>query len=271
MGPTGVGKTEIIRQISSNLNIPVTIVDATTYTETGYVGNSVDHMLCKILMNTDGNINLAQRSILVIDEFDKLAKSKSSTHAGINKEGVQRSLLTLIEGATRDVRVDDRDYEFNTHGLTIMCLGAFSNLEYSKQNNLIGFNIEKGFRTNNSKNFETKSVRGKVVEYGLEPEIVGRLNKVVVLNKLSKEILLDILISPKGSLGIKINTLRKMGYDVEFDYSYLEEVADLAFLDGKGARSLNYIIDEIFDEELSNAMISGASKIRIKKKEFKNN
>lgn len=269
MGPTGVGKTEIIRQVSANLNIPITIVDATTYTEVGYVGNSVDHMLYKILINADENIDLAQHSILVIDEFDKLAKNKESKSSGINKEGVQRSLLTMIEGSNREVSIGNKVFEFNTHGLTIIFLGAFSSLEEEKNKNLIGFNYDKGFRTKQTN--ELTNITDKIVEYGFEPEIMGRINKIRRLNPMTKEILIEILNSPKGRLGLMKKTFKSLGIDFNIDKKTIEKIAELALLDHKGARSLNRIVDKLIDEEFSNAMIEETKSIKIKKKEFKAN
>ena len=266
MGPTGVGKTEIIRQISENINIPMTVVDATTYTEVGYVGNSVDHMLYKLLVDAKEDIDLAQRSILVIDEFDKLAKSKNSKVSGINKEGVQRSLLTLIEGSSREITIDEKEYEFNTHGLTFIFLGAFSDLENDKQNKLIGFN-DKGFRSNNIK--QLTSITDKIVNYGFEPEIMGRINKIRYLNPMTKEILIDILKSPKGRLGIMKKTFKSLGINFQIEPDLINFIAEEALIDNKGARSLNRIVDDLIDEEFTNAIINNKKNIKIKKKKIK--
>ena len=218
------------------------------------------------MVDAKEDIDLAQRSILVIDEFDKLAKSKKSKVSGINKEGVQRSLLTLIEGSSREITIDEKEYEFNTHGLTFIFLGAFSDLENDKQNKLIGFN-DKGFRSNNIK--QLTSITDKIVNYGFEPEIMGRINKIRYLNPMTKEILIDILKSPKGRLGIMKKTFKSLGINFQIEPDLINFIAEEALIDNKGARSLNRIVDDLIDEEFTNAIINNKKNIKIKKKEFK--
>ena len=260
MGKTGVGKTEIIRQISANADIPMVVVDATEYTETGYVGKNVEDMLIQLYKKSNKRLDVAESGILVIDEFDKLAKNEDRSY--VNKEGVQQSLLTLIEGTTKTFRNEGKEITFNTHGLTVILLGAFSKLE-KDNSRLIGFNThgfrEKGETVNTELN-------KKLVNYGIEPEILGRINKIRKLNDLSKENLLSILKSSRGRLMTTINLLRKSGIDITIDEEYLKEIASLAYYDSKGARSLNRIVNEIIETEFNDVMFGDTSKVVIKSK-----
>ena len=260
LGKTGTGKTEIIRQISKNINIPMVVVDATNYTEEGYVGKSVDDMLIQLVYAANGDIKEAQKGILVIDEFDKLASVDN--RSTVNKEGVQRSLLTLIEGTTKRIKLDGKEQIFNTHGLTIVLLGAFSNIYKEKNIRLIGFN-DQGFREN--KNNNNIEITKKIVSYGIEPEIVGRLNKIRKLNDLTKQDLINILKSPKGRLMSTLELFKKDNIEIEIDNSYFEEIANLAILDNKGVRSLNRIVDNIIEKDFNELMFGETNKIKIKK------
>lgn len=260
MGPTGTGKTEIIRQISENLGLPMVVVDATEYTKTGYVGKSVEDMLISLYNNADGNLELAQNSILVIDEFDKLAK-ESDRDSSVNSTGVQRALLTLIEGSKREIELNKKTIEFDTRGLTIILLGAFSGLE--EKNKIIpGFNIEKGFRE--MPKINTPDLVSKLSKYGIEDEILGRVNKIVKLNKMTKEILFDILISPRGRLMTTLNIFNAQGVSFEIDDDSLEEIVELAIKDDKGARSLNRIVDEVISQDFNDVMFGKKEDIKIK-------
>ena len=260
MGNTGVGKTEIIRQISANTNIPMVVVDATEYTESGYVGKNIEDMLIQLYRKSDKRINKAESGILVIDEFDKLAKRDD--RSSVNKEGVQQALLTLIEGATKNFKLDGKDITFNTHGLTIILLGAFSKLE-QEMGRMIGFN-DKGFRER--KDTQSTDLSKKILDYGIEPEIIGRINKIRRLNNLNKANLISILKSNKGRLMSTINLLKNSGVNIKIDEDYLEEIADLAIMDSKGARSLNRIINEIIDNEFNDIMFGDTKEVVIKKK-----
>ena len=260
IGKTGVGKTEIIRQISANTDIPMVVVDATEYTEAGYVGKNVEDMLKNLYKNSNRRLDKAEAGILVIDEFDKLAKRDD--RSSVNKEGVQHALLTLIEGTTKNFKVDGKEIVFNTHGLTIILLGAFSNLEENNRY-LIGFN-ERGFRKINENN--NNDIVKKILNYGIEPEIMGRINKIRKLNNLTKENFISILKSSKGRLMATINLLKQNGVNVRIDESYLEEIAELAIEDSKGARSLNRIVNEIIDSEFNDIMFGDRNDIVIKSK-----
>ena len=260
MGKTGVGKTEIIRQISANTDIPMVVCDATEYTEAGYVGKNIEDMLIQLYRKSNKRLDKAEAGILVIDEFDKIAKT--SDRSSVNKEGVQQALLTLIEGSTKIFKYDGKEINFNTHGLTVILLGAFSRLEV-KNNRLNGFN-ENGFRERLEN--KTTDVSRKLVGYGIEQELIGRINKIRRLNDLNKEILLEILKSPAGRLMSTINILKESGINIKIDDDYLEEIAMMACLDSKGARSLNRIVNEIIDNDFNDIMFGDTKEVIIKSK-----
>lgn len=267
MGPTGTGKTEIIRQISENLGLPMVVVDATEYTKTGYVGKSVEDMLISLYNNADGNLELAQNSILVIDEFDKLARG-SEQESTVNSTGVQRALLTVIEGAKKEIELERKTIEFDTRGLTVILLGAFSDLyQQSNINNRTpGFNIDKDFKEKQTIN--NKNIVEKLSKYGIENEILGRINRIIELNKMTKEILLEILKSPGGRLMSVLKIFEAQGVTFEIDEYYLEEIAELALKDNKGVRSLNRIIDDIISRDFNAVMFGEKKNIKIRKKEI---
>ena len=260
MGKTGVGKTEIIRQISANTDIPMVVCDATEYTEAGYVGKNIEDMLIQLYRKSNKRLDKAEAGILVIDEFDKIAKT--SDRSSVNKEGVQQALLTLIEGSTKIFKYDGKEINFNTHGLTVILLGAFSKLEVNN-NRLIGFN-ENGFRERLEN--KTTDISKKLVGYGIEQELIGRINKIRRLNDLNKEILLEILKSPAGRLMSTINILKESGINIKIDDDYLEEIAMMACLDSKGARSLNRIVNEIIDNDFNDIMFGDTKEVIIKSK-----
>lgn len=259
MGKTGVGKTEIIRQISANTDIPMVVVDATEYTEAGYVGKNVEDMLKLLYKKSGKNLERAESGILVIDEFDKL--SKRDDRSSVNKEGVQQSLLTLIEGTNKNFKIDGREISFNTHGLTVILLGAFSKLEESNSR-MIGFNNE-GFRERIT---DSGDISRKLVSYGIEPEIMGRVNKIRRLNDLTRDNLISILKSSKGRLMSTVNLLRNNGVNIIIDESYLADIADMAMEDSKGARSLNRIVNEVIDSEFNDIMFGDKKEVIIKSK-----
>lgn len=275
MGPTGTGKTEIIRQISENLGLPMVVVDATEYTRAGYVGKSVEDMLINLYNNADGNLELAQNSILVIDEFDKLSRW-SEQESTVNSTGVQRALLTLIEGSKKEIELERKTIEFDTRGLTIILLGAFSGLyQQSNINNRTpGFNIDKNFKEKQT--VKDENLVEKLSKYGIENEIIGRINRIIELNKMTKEILLEILKSPGGRLMSILKIFEAQGVTFEIDDDYLEEIAEIALKDNKGVRSLNRIIDDIISRDFNavmfgekdNIVIGNKKDVKIRKKEI---
>lgn len=225
-GPTGTGKTEILKRIADVYKVPIVIEDATSLTESGYIGRDVSNMLENLYLAADKDLKLAENGILVIDEFDKLAENRT-TQSHVSRSGVQRSLLKLLDGTMFYLK----DYTFNTSKLSIVCLGTFADM----------------IQNNNYNNLETKDF----VEYGIMRELIGRFSKKVVMNTLTKDDLKKILIhSNLSPINTYKNLFDNLNINFKYDESFLDYIAYKASLLNTGARSLK----TVFDEEISGAL-----------------
>lgn len=225
-GPTGTGKTEILKRISKLYEIPIVIEDSTSLSETGYVGRKITDLLRDLYYASNNNMEIAQKSILVLDEFDKLAE-KGNVQDHVSRIGVQRSLLKLLEGS--ELYFDEK--KFDTSKLTIVALGAFTDItNESNYNNLT------------SKDF---------IEYGVMRELLGRFSKNIAMNPLGKEDIIKILLESNFS---PINTYKELFELMKVEFTYDEDfvswIADKAMILDSGARCLK----TIFDDCLSGAM-----------------
>lgn len=226
-GSTGTGKTEILKRISKLYNIPIVIEDATSLSETGYVGRKITDMLDDLCVAADGDVELAERGILVIDEFDKLAEKPKDGDSHVSRLGVQRSLLKLLDGHVFYFE----DIEFDTSKLTVVCLGAFigiTNGDYYKELEVDDF-----------------------IEYGIMRELISRFSKTIFMNPLEKEDIIKIL---KESNFSPLNTYKEMfkvlDVDFEFNNEFVEYIAKLAIDKKSGARSLKTVFDNCIDSAL---------------------
>lgn len=234
-GPTGTGKTEILTQIAKICDVPIVIEDATSFSETGYVGRDVSEMLGDLYSLSGNDIELAQKGILVIDEFDKLGESSAEgSMDGPSKNGVQRSLLKLLDGGTITFREDNYDgnlIDFDTSKLTVVALGAFSSMK----------------KNDDYSDISTRDL----IEQGIMREVMGRFSKLVPMNHFSKKdyrrILLESNLSP-------INTYQKLFDEMGIKFSYDDELIDYIIDEAEaldcGARSLKTVFDEIISDEL---------------------
>lgn len=226
-GSTGTGKTEILKRISKLYNIPIVIEDATSLSETGYVGRKITDMLEDLCQAANGNIAEAEKGILVIDEFDKLAEKSEGSESHVSRIGVQRSLLKLLDGTL--FYLDNK--KFDTSKLTIVGLGAFTG-------------ITKG------DNY-TKLTTEDFMNYGIMRELIGRFSKTIAMNPLQKEDIIKIL---KNSDFSPLNTYKELFklLEVEFEYNeeFIEYIADIAITKMSGARSLK----TVFDDAISSAL-----------------
>jgi ATP-dependent Clp protease ATP-binding subunit ClpX len=222
-GETGTGKTEILKRISSIYNIPIVIEDATMLSETGYQGRKITDVLEDLYNASNNNRELAEKSILVIDEFDKLAEKDNESH--VSRIGVQRSLLKLLDGSVFYFN----NKVFDTSKLTIVAIGAFTDIK------------------DNYKNITTDDL----IKYGIIRELVARFSKTIAMNKLTKEDIIKII---KESNFSPINTYKELFklLNVEFNYTdeYIDYIADIASNKNTGARS----IKTIFDNSISSAL-----------------
>lgn len=227
-GPTGTGKTEILKRIAKIYNIPIVIEDATSLSETGYVGRNITDMLNNLLQASNNDLTKAEQGILVIDEFDKLAE-KRNIDKHVSRQGVQRSLLKLLDGEIFYYN----NQSFNTSKLTIIALGSFTGIK----------------KDNDYKNLKTEDF----TEYGIMRELMGRFSKTIIMNSLSKEDIIKIL---KESDFSPLNTYKKLfellNIDFHFDDEFINYVANKALEKQSGARSLKTIVDNLLSNALFN-------------------
>ncbi len=227
MGPTGTGKTEILTRISKTYDVPIVIEDSTSLAETGYVGRKVEDLLRDLYLAADKDKEKAEKGILVIDEFDKLAEIGGQKM--VSRSGVQRALLKLLDGST----LFFDEMTFDTSKLTIVGLGAFSGIK--KKENYDSITTDD------------------LVGYGMMQELVGRFSKVIRMNSLSKEDLKKILLESNLS---PLNTYKKLFDELNVEFSYeegfIDSIATKAEKLDTGARSLK----TIFDDQISGALFN---------------
>ncbi len=242
-GESGVGKTEILRQVKNVFGLPVVIEDMNNYTQTGYIGKNIEDLLKKLYIEAGCNIFLAQRGILCLDEIDKKVSNSSLNGDSIATTSVLNALLKLIEGGEYEFEYDGNIVKFDTSYLTVIASGAFSQLKDRVDSNKkkIGFNNEI------SKSYEF--VTDDFISYGLPREFVGRFNCIIKLNDLKKEDLKNILLNSNiSSLKINIDMLKKLDTDVHLSDNLIDKIVETAYNQHTGARALNKIINELFDD-----------------------
>ncbi len=247
-GPTGTGKTEILKRISKLYNIPIVIEDATSLSETGYVGRKVTDMLEDLYLAANNDIELAEKGILVIDEFDKLAEKAGDNQSHVSRLGVQRSLLKLLDGSL--FYFDNK--RFNTSKLTIVGLGAFT-----------GITDGDDYRQLTMDDF---------MKYGIMKELIGRFSKTIAMNPLSKVDIIKIL---KESDFSPLNTYQKLfemlGVNFDFSDEFIEYIAELAITKQSGARSLKTVFDSCISSALFRIFAGEYSSISLIKPNHENN
>ena len=252
LGPTGVGKTEIIRIIAKKLDVPLVIANASSMTQSGFVGKSVDDILADLLNKCNNNVSKAENSIIVIDEIDKLA-GNSLTGNDVATTGVQDELLKLVEDGEYVINVSNDALEknnitINTKNITFIAIGAFSELIKEKRNK----QEEKtriGFNTTNiiPKEKNEKLTTDDLVKYGLKQELIGRFTNLIELNSLTKENLIEIMKNPNEELiKNKVELLNSLGISVKIDEAVYEKLANIAIKKNTGARGLIGTVDNLF-------------------------
>lgn len=250
-GPTGVGKTEIVKTLAKFFGLPIVIEDMTRFTDAGYKGASVDDILKDLYFNANEDIELAQKAIVVLDEIDK--KAGGDNEKSFNKEDVLKSLLSLIEGGTFEIEINERGntITFDTSHLTVIAMGAFSNLlQPVKTNNTIGFN-DTIIKKDTTKEITVEDF----IKYGLPVEFLGRFKSIIRMNSLSLKDLERILKeSDLSSLKILKNKFKeKLNINLNISDEIIEKIALKAYERKTGARALNVIVDEMFEEILYQA------------------
>ncbi len=279
LGPTGTGKTLLVRTIARLLDVPFTIVDATVFTEAGYVGEDVESILSRLLQVCDYNEELAQRGIVFIDEIDKIARKQDnpSLTREVGGEGVQQSLLKLLEGSIVNVppkggrKHPEQEYvHLDTRDILFICGGAFDGIDRRIARRLgsrtVGYNsIRNNARLDEDdlmKYVEPQDLRS----FGLIPELVGRLPVITSLRPLDKTALRQILLEPKNSIIKQYTKLLEMdGVKLTFDEEALDYIVDQSIAYKLGARGLRSITERIMKEAMYDAPNpeSGEKELRI--------
>lgn len=262
VGPTGTGKTLLARTIARQLKVPFTIVDATIFTEAGYVGEDVESILSRLLQVADYDVAATERGIVFIDEIDKIARKQDnpSITRDVSGEGVQQGLLKLLEGSIVNVppkggrKHPDQDYiQVDTRNILFICGGAFDGIERKIAQRLnthvVGYDSIQNKQRIDSKNLMKYIVPQDLKSFGLIPEIIGRLPVLTYLNPLDRDALRNILTEPKNSLVRQQQKLFRMdGIELTFQEEALDYIVDKAMDYKLGARGLRSIMETIMIE-----------------------
>ncbi len=257
LGPTGCGKTYIVRTLASLLDVPLAIADATSLTEAGYIGDDIESVVSKLLAAADNDVEKTEKGIVFIDEIDKIAKKKNVNSRDVSGESVQQGLLKLLEGADVEVPVGANSKNamvpletVNTRNILFICGGAFPDLEQIIRERLtkktsIGFSAEIRDKYDNEKNILDYVTNEDLRKFGMIPEFIGRLPIVCPLQGLDEDMLVKILREPKNAILKQYQKLLALDeVKLEFEDDALHAIAEKALEKDTGARALRSIIEE---------------------------
>lgn len=257
IGPTGCGKTYLVKTLARLLDVPLAIADATSLTEAGYIGDDIESVVSKLLAAADNDVEKAERGIIFIDEIDKIAKKKNTTSRDVSGESVQQGMLKLLEGAEVEVPVGANSKNamvplatVNTKNILFICGGAFPGLEDIIKQRLrkqtsIGYNAELRDKFDKEKNILSKVTVEDLRSFGMIPEFLGRLPVIYTLEGLSKDMLVRILKEPRNAILKQYQKLLELDeVKLEFEDGALEAIAEKAMEKDTGARALRAIIEE---------------------------
>ena len=257
IGPTGCGKTYLVKTLARLLDVPLAITDATSLTEAGYIGDDIESVVSKLLAAADNDVERAEMGIIFIDEIDKIAKKKETTSRDVSGESVQQGMLKLLEGAEVEVPVGANSKNamvplttVNTRNILFICGGAFPDLDDIIKQRLmkktsIGFNAELKDKYDNDTDILSKVTIEDLKKFGMIPEFLGRLPIIYTLDALDKDMYIKILKEPKNAILKQYQKLLALDeVDLEFDDGALEAIAEKAMEKDTGARALRAIIEE---------------------------
>ena len=258
IGPTGSGKTYLVRTLARMLNVPLAVCDATSLTEAGYIGDDVESVLSRLLANADNDVEKAQTGIVFIDEIDKLAKKKNTTSRDVSGESVQQALLKLLEGAEVEVPVGASAKNamvptvmMNTRNILFICGGAFPDLEKIvkerlSKNSSMGFAGGLKKREGDGEDYLSQVTVEDIRKFGMIPEFIGRMPVIFTLSPLTKDMLVAILKEPRNAILKQYQKLLALDeVDLRFDEGALDAIACKALEKDTGARALRAIIEDI--------------------------
>lgn len=257
IGPTGSGKTYLVKTLAKLLSVPLAIADATSLTEAGYIGDDIESVVSKLLAAADNDVERAEHGIIFIDEIDKIAKKKETRSRDVSGESVQQGMLKLLEGSDIEVPVGATSKNamvplvtVNTKNILFICGGAFPELEDIIKERLnhqgaIGFTADLKDKYDNDSNLCQQVTVDDLRNYGMIPEFLGRLPVVFALESLTKPMLIEIMREPKNAILKQYEKLLELDeVKLEFDDAALNAIADKAMEKKTGARALRSIIED---------------------------
>lgn len=257
IGPTGSGKTFLVKTLARLLDVPLAITDATSLTEAGYIGDDIESVVSKLLAAADNDVERAERGIIFIDEIDKIAKKKNTNQRDVSGESVQQGMLKLLEGSEVEVPVGANSKNamvplttVNTKNILFICGGAFPELEGIIKERLnksasIGFKADLKDKYDNDPNLLSQVTVEDIRKFGMIPEFLGRLPIVFTLDALTKDMLVKVLSEPKNAILKQYQKLLELDeVKLNFDEDALEAIAEKALEKKTGARALRAIIEE---------------------------
>ncbi len=255
IGPTGCGKTYLVKTLARLLDVPLAIADATSLTEAGYIGDDIESVVSKLLAAADNDVEKAERGIIFIDEIDKIAKKKNTNTRDVSGESVQQGMLKLLEGAEVEVPVGANSKNamvplatVNTRNILFICGGAFLEdviRERLRKSASIGFNAQLRDKYDKDRNILSRVTVEDIRKFGMIPEFIGRLPVIFTLEGLTREMMVKILMEPRNAILKQYQKLLELDeVKLEFAEDALEAIAEKAMERDTGARALRSIIEE---------------------------
>jgi len=261
IGPTGSGKTYLVKTLARLLDVPLAIADATTLTEAGYIGDDIESVISKLLAAADNDVERAEKGIIFIDEIDKIAKKKNTTSRDVSGESVQQELLKLLEGSQVEVPVGSNQKNaltpmttVDTNNILFICGGAFPDLENIikerlNQSSSMGFASELKGKYDEDPKLLSYTATEDLRKFGMIPEFLGRLPIMVTLQDLTKDLMIRILTEPKNAILRQYEKLLAMDeVKLVFEDDALEWIAEEALKKETGARALRAIIENFMQD-----------------------